>query len=60
MNFIKYLIVLILIYNIGDLKAIENKIAFTVENEMMTPTLKIRRHKVREKFSAQLEALYGS
>ena len=32
----------------------------TIENEMMTPTLKIRRHKVREKFSAQLEALYGS
>ncbi len=36
MNFIKYLIVLILIYNIGDLKAIENKIAFTVENEIYT------------------------
>ena len=32
----------------------------TIENEIMTATLKIRRHKVREKFSAQLEALYGS
>ncbi len=32
----------------------------TIENEMMTPTLKIRRHIVRENFSDQLEALYGS
>ena len=31
---------------------------FTVENEMMTPTLKVRRHKVREKYGARLESLY--
>jgi long-chain acyl-CoA synthetase len=31
---------------------------FTVDNEMMTPTLKVRRHKVREKYGARLEALY--
>lgn len=32
---------------------------FTVENGMMTPTLKIRRHKIREKYGAALERLYG-
>jgi len=31
---------------------------FTVENNMMTPTLKIRRFKVKEKYQSQLEALY--
>ncbi|NIA69129.1 long-chain fatty acid--CoA ligase [Pelagibius litoralis] len=31
---------------------------FTVENGMMTPTLKIRRHKIREAYGAALEALY--
>ncbi|TAN58823.1 MAG: long-chain fatty acid--CoA ligase, partial [Magnetospirillum sp.] len=31
---------------------------FTVENGMMTPTLKIRRHKIREGFGATLEGLY--
>ncbi len=31
---------------------------FTVDNEMMTPTLKVRRHKVRELYGARLEALY--
>jgi long-chain acyl-CoA synthetase len=31
---------------------------FSVENEMMTPTLKIRRHVIREKYRPVLEALY--
>jgi long-chain acyl-CoA synthetase len=31
---------------------------FTVDNEMMTPTLKVRRHKVLEKYGDGLEALY--
>ncbi len=32
--------------------------AFTTENEMMTPTLKIRRHKILELYRPDLEALY--
>ena len=32
---------------------------FTVENEMMTPTLKIRRHKITAEYGDALEALYG-
>ncbi|MCP4327714.1 MAG: long-chain fatty acid--CoA ligase [Alphaproteobacteria bacterium] len=32
---------------------------FTVENNMMTPTLKIRRHVVRAEYGPQLDALYG-
>ena len=31
---------------------------FTVENDMMTPTLKVRRFKVKEKYQSQLELLY--
>ncbi len=31
---------------------------FSVNNGMMTPTMKIRRHKIREAFGQQLEALY--
>ena len=31
---------------------------FTVDNDMLTPTLKIRRHKIREQYGANLEALY--
>ncbi len=31
---------------------------FTVDNELMTPTLKVRRHKVLEIYGAALEALY--
>ena len=31
---------------------------FTVDNEMMTPTLKVRRHKVREVYGPRLDALY--
>ena len=31
---------------------------FTVENNMMTPTLKVRRFKVKEKYQSQLDALY--
>jgi long-chain acyl-CoA synthetase len=33
--------------------------SFTVENDMMTPTLKVRRHKVKEAYQDRLEALYG-
>ena len=32
--------------------------AFTVDNEMLTPSLKIRRHKIREMYGARLDALY--
>ena len=31
---------------------------FSIENDMMTPTLKVRRFKVKEKYQNQLEALY--
>ena len=31
---------------------------FTVENEMITPTLKVRRHKIIEKYRSELESLY--
>lgn len=34
--------------------------AFTVDNEMLTPSMKIRRHKIREVYGAKLDALYGS
>ena len=33
--------------------------SFTTENEMMTPSMKIRRHVINERFGADLEALYG-
>ena len=32
---------------------------FTVENELLTPTLKIRRHKIVDIYRDDLEALYG-
>jgi len=32
--------------------------AFSIENGMMTPTMKIRRHKIHEAYGARLEALY--
>jgi long-chain acyl-CoA synthetase len=32
--------------------------AFTVDNEMMTPTLKVKRHKVRDAYGTALDALY--
>ena len=31
---------------------------FTVDNEMMTPTLKVRRHQITEKYASRLEKLY--
>lgn len=34
--------------------------AFTVDNEMLTPSMKIRRHKIREVYGAKLDALYGA
>ena len=33
--------------------------AFTTDNTMMTPTLKIRRHKIREAYWERLDGLYG-
>jgi len=32
--------------------------AFTVDNEMLTPSMKIRRHKIREVYGERLDALY--
>jgi long-chain acyl-CoA synthetase len=32
---------------------------FTIENEQMTPSLKIRRHVIRKLYGARLDALYG-
>jgi long-chain acyl-CoA synthetase len=32
--------------------------AFTVDNEMLTPSMKIRRHKIKELYGARLDALY--
>jgi long-chain acyl-CoA synthetase len=31
---------------------------FTVENEQLTPSIKIRRHVIREKYGERLDALY--
>jgi len=31
---------------------------FTIENEEMTPTMKVRRHKVKDRYGDRLEALY--
>jgi long-chain acyl-CoA synthetase len=33
--------------------------AFTVENEMLTPSIKIRRHMIRHAYGAALDGLYG-
>ena len=32
--------------------------AWTVENGLMTPTLKVKRAKVMEKFNAEIDAMY--
>jgi long-chain acyl-CoA synthetase len=32
--------------------------AFSIDNEEMTPSMKIRRHKIRERYGARLDALY--
>ncbi len=34
--------------------------AFTIENEQLTPSMKIRRHKIRDVYGARLDALYGA
>ena len=34
--------------------------AFTIENEEMTPSLKVRRHKLVERYGERLDALYRS
>jgi len=31
---------------------------FTIENEQMTPSMKIRRHKIREMYGERLDGLY--
>ena len=31
---------------------------FTIENEEMTPSMKIRRHKIRDRYGERLDALY--
>ncbi|CAA9532180.1 MAG: Long-chain-fatty-acid--CoA ligase [uncultured Sphingomonas sp.] len=33
--------------------------AFSVENEMLTPSMKIRRHVIRDRYGERLDALYG-
>jgi long-chain acyl-CoA synthetase len=33
--------------------------AFTVDNEMLTPSMKIRRHVIRAAYGERLDALYG-
>jgi long-chain acyl-CoA synthetase len=32
---------------------------FTIDNEQLTPSMKIRRHKIRDVYGARLDALYG-
>ncbi len=32
--------------------------AFSIANEELTPSLKIRRHKIRERYGERLDALY--
>jgi long-chain acyl-CoA synthetase len=32
---------------------------FTVENEQLTPSMKIRRHVIKDAYGDRLEALYG-
>lgn len=34
--------------------------AFSIENEEMTPSMKIRRHKIRERYQDRIDALYRS
>jgi long-chain acyl-CoA synthetase len=33
---------------------------FAIANEELTPSLKIRRHKIRERYGARIDALYKS
>ena len=34
--------------------------AFSIENEEMTPSMKIRRHKIKERYGDRLASLYRS
>jgi long-chain acyl-CoA synthetase len=34
--------------------------AFTIENEEMTPSMKIRRHKIRDRYQDRIDGLYRS
>ena len=50
----------------GNLSAVEKvrrfvvaEAPFTIDNAQMTPTLKVRRHKIREIYGDRLEGLYG-
>ena len=45
-----------LLLKIGGIIIIDD--AFTIENEMLTPTMKTRRHQVKKVFGDQLEKLY--
>jgi long-chain acyl-CoA synthetase len=40
-------------------RAILTDQAFTIENEQLTPSLKIRRYKIKEVYGERLDALYG-
>ena len=48
---------------LGNIERIRHFVAadepFTTDNEMMTPSLKIRRHVIRAKYGDKLDALYG-
>ena len=33
--------------------------SFTTDNEMLTPSMKIRRHIIKKEYGAALEELYG-
>ena len=32
--------------------------AFTIENEEMTPSMKIRRHKIRDRYKERIDGMY--
>ena len=48
--------------NLGAIERVRRFIltgeGFTVDNEQMTPTLKVRRHVIKKIYGEQLEALY--
>ena len=48
----------IMVVILDQLNRIESRLV-TIENEMLTPSLKIRRHVINDKYGEPLEALYG-